>query len=383
MSSSQKEKSVRFSDTKTPPRSSPKLASGDAFHRKPLKKRKLKTDDVDRMNEDELDDIDEWSPDHDATEEDSFLNGISDRDLRKAKRIRLTKRVVGGVDNVDDDEDCGADVTRVDYRTSLAAEGIQVEPFNMDQERNDGSGYFDGDTYIFRKRDGDINEIDAWVEGLDNGEINEKDVQHNRIAMVREDQRRREKSNAVDERMDSWTEKDLYAKLLVHLQENETVMAALIRYGNMLQTSKSMKKGTSLDACGRMVAHDAFNDITEASSALLLKGKIDIYELKRSDIEVLQNSLQTATATVSLPTTYVQWEYKGNQDGQIHGPFSTEDILGWIRTGYFVGDTAVQIRSVQTTPPPLDSKSLRNKTQQLQRGEWMISDKVDFLNYLR
>jgi CD2 antigen cytoplasmic tail-binding protein 2 len=402
MSSSQKDKAVRFSDTTNGhPRSNSTMTSDDvAFNQKPLKKRKLKADDVDRMNEDELDDVDEWNPDDDETEGEGVLNGISEHDLIKAKRERRTKRVVGAVDPIDDD----GSATRIDYRTSLAAEGIQVEPFNMDQERNDGSGYFDGDTYIFRKRDDD-NEVDAWVEGLDNGEVNDNDVQHSQIAMVREDQRRQEKSKAMDERMDNWTENDLYTKLLLHLQENETVMSALIRFGNMFQTSKGRKKETSLDENGRRLAQDAFNDITEASSALLLKGKIDIYELKRSDIELLQSSLssgnntanETATkATLSFPKANVQWEYKGNHDGQIHGPFTTEEMLGWIRVGYFVGDTAVQVRTVQATPPSSDSKSLRedllsdlldddaeqDKTPQVQRGEWMISDKVDFVKYM-
>ena len=53
-------------------------------------------------------------------------------------------------------------------------EACPIEPFNMTSEREDGSGYFDGDTYVFRRGNPEEEE-DAWLDNLDqnNGNGNE------------------------------------------------------------------------------------------------------------------------------------------------------------------------------------------------------------------
>jgi len=48
----------------------------------------------------------------------------------------------------------------------------------------------------------------------------------------------------------------------------------------------------------------------------------------------------------------VQWEYRGNQDQQIHGPYTTDQMMGWIHAGYFVGEAAVDVR--RRVPPGVD-----------------------------
>ena len=402
------------------------------------KKRKLdKT--VDRRNEDELDDVDEWNPDDENGDEDNNddtnvkYQSVSDRDLRKAKSQRRIKRVVG--DNDDDDE--VDTTTRVDNRTSLAAEGYEVEPFNMDQEKNDGSGYFDGDTYVFRKRNDDDDEPDAWVDSLNDESTNtsggqtstDAAMRHDRIAMQREELRRKQLADDMDDRMDDWSEEDLYTKLLPHLEGNETIMGALVRYGQRFKVKNNANKNnsskvdaanTSNDAERRQIAQDSFNTITEAANALLLKGKIDIYDAKRIDIEaIIKSKLPPGTANTTetsdvvssnggnnAGTTTVQWEYQGNQDGAIHGPYSTEEMLGWLNAGYFVGPMAVQVRTIKAHPPtsklPRPEQSLQEdllsdlfnddendtaivptpEQPTVQRGEWILSDKIDFHRYI-
>ena len=409
---------------------------------RPVKKRKLEKTDH-RMNDDELDDVDEWNPDEDNDgddDDDGDNTGSidakykSDRDLREAKSQRRIKRVIG--DN-DDEVDT---TTRIDNRTSLAAEGYKVEPFNMDQERNDGSGYFDGDTYVFRKRNDEDDEPDAWVDSLndestksnDDEKQSEAAIRHDRIAMQRAELRRKQAVDEIDNRMDNWSEQDLYSKLLPHLEGNETIMGALVRYGQHFQMKNRNKSSTKVDAGvaatpkdaeRRQIAQDSFNILTEAANALLLKGKIDIYDTKRSDIEAIIQSTTQLEATHAAVTSdivlssnddgknaIVQWEYQGNQDGKIHGPFSTKEMLGWVNAGYFVGSMAVQVRTIMQPPP----KSLRDKsikedllkdlfnddddddngdthtngntsdqTPNLQRGEWILSDKVDFHKYIK
>jgi len=165
------------------------------------------------------------------------------------------------------------------------------------------------------------------------------------------------------------------------------------------------------------LAKDSFNDVTEAANALLLKGKIDIYQSQQSEIEAALTKIQQqqqkekqqqtpATATIvpapAKPPT-VQWEYRGSQDHQIHGPYSSQDMLHWIRAGYFVGPSAVQVRTVQVpVSKPVVAKSTQEdllsdlmddddddddkapaaQAQEVDRGEWQMSDKVDFSLYM-
>ena len=34
----------------------------------------------------------------------------------------------------------------------------------------------------------------------------------------------------------------------------------------------------------------------------------------------------------------VMWEYRGNEDGAIHGPYTSKQMMEWTSCGYFVGD---------------------------------------------
>ena len=52
------------------------------------------------------------------------------------------------------------------------------------------------------------------------------------------------------------------------------------------------------------------------------------------------------------PTEDVMWEYKGNEDGVIHGPYTSRQMLDWTSCGYFVGDSSVDIRRVLVRDPP-------------------------------
>ena len=76
-----------------------------------------------------------------------------------------------------DDDDDAVESTVIDTQTSLQAEeGVEIEPFHMKHEETDGSGYFEGDTYVFRSNIDDGGEADAWLDGIDSVQP----VQHRR-----------------------------------------------------------------------------------------------------------------------------------------------------------------------------------------------------------
>jgi hypothetical protein len=85
------------------------------------------------------------------------------------------------------------------------------------------------------------------------------------------------------------------------------------------------------------------------------------------------------------------WEYKGNQDHQIHGPYTTQEMVGWTQAGYFIGTQAVQIRTVAIGQAPKASMADEllsdlmddddDKEPLEVRGEWISSNDVNFMAY--
>lgn len=424
----------------------PSRAPAAADQRRPLKKRKLEEEVAERgIGDDLLDPVGDAGVDDDVDDDDEYGGGggvvASARELLDAKRERRTKRRSHAAADDDATATADDDATRIDHRTSLAAEGVPVEPFHMDQERSDGTGYFDGDTYVFRRRrDGDDEEPDAWLDGLDNaaaggagenGPMDVKTKQRQQRRRAQDDEEDTEDDGDDDGKskqspMDTWTERDLYAQLWAHLAAatDETVTAALVRCGTVLQPPPPKKPRRGIGAVPvataaavavspehRKAAQDSLNALTEAANALLLRGEMDVYQMRRSEIAALL-ALPAAPGVVVVPRRdddqgSVAWEYRGNQDGAIHGPYSSAEMLGWTRAGYFVGPAAVRVRTVQKAAPASTEVSLQEdllsdlmddgddddrvkssssediQPQGLVRGEWMVSDQIDFNKYVR
>jgi GYF domain len=318
---------------------------------------------IERFSQDEDDDIDEW-----VNDEDDDAGLPSERDLVNAKRNRRLKRQ--GQDFDDDSEDD----TSINNDTSLMAEktngdgddDIPVEPFNMKAESTDGSGYFEGDTYVFRrsKEDG---EPDAWFDSLNDG---------NKKATFA-----KPKVKVPDENdADDWTQEELYARILPLVSDSETILQALVRYGDLI---KRQPEGET-----RSLSQTALNDLTVASNALLLQGDVDIYQKTRKDI--MQMVPEQQEKPTQEPGPVVMWEYKGNQDHQIHGLYTTQEMVGWTQAGYFIGAQAVQIRTVTKGEAPKASMSDEllsdlmddDEKEPLEvRGEWVSSNDVNFMAY--
>lgn len=118
------------------------------------------------------------------------------------------------------------------------------------------------------------------------------------------------------------------------------------------------------------------------------------------------NSEQQRTASPKPPMCEVTWEYKGNEDGIIHGPYTSRQMLEWITCGYFIGESAVDIRRVGSASVSNKSKDgddakadvddlmadllddddddevAPKKNASSTTSCWMRSDEVDFSSYL-
>ncbi|KAJ0408756.1 hypothetical protein P43SY_001980 [Pythium insidiosum] len=169
---------------------------------------------------------------------------------------------------------------------------------------------------------------------------------------------------------------------------------------------------------------EQFDRITEAADFLMRIGEIDVYSQMKEEFvseEELIAQRQAQRAQSSMSAAYseeskseenppakveVMWEYKG-ADGQIHGPFSTSAFIAWQQQGYFVGDSAVDIRRLDTDGSTSDieakqptvsaeeelmkdfedsdeeeTKEDATKDAAASSNDWQRSDKVDFAKYL-
>lgn len=332
-----------------------------------------------RPNEDELDDIDDFDAD------DGEGGDVpSERELLEAKRQRRQGQVKGVV---------GEGSTHIDETTSLATEGVEIEPFHMREEESDGTGYFDGDTYVFRKNpDGGDEEPDAWLDSL----TDENGKQSADIAVQKESI-----ENDEDVKfMDRWTKEKLFSKILPLLRDTETVAQAVRRYGQLVKRKGRRKNGAfprkeeSQDS--ENVAKSCLNDLTGVANALLLKGEVGIYDITRNTILTLLPKERHHSSGGNQPKLApALWEYKGNQDDEVHGPYTTEQMIAWTGAGYFVGDQKVEIRTIREDPLPLSAKDdLLNDLldddeggnddvdQKFQKGPWQWSNEVNFSAYV-
>ncbi|CAJ1943196.1 unnamed protein product [Cylindrotheca closterium] len=327
-----------------------------------------------RLNEEEIDDLDDWKKEEIDGEEDI----PSERELLEAKRKRRRERAAG----VDADGR-----TQIDDSTSLATDGIQIEPFHMRREESDGAGYFDGDTYIWRKNDPN-DEPDAWLDSL--GDERNAVPSSKSILQPPKDT---ENTEDKPENLDGLTKEQLYLKVLPLINGTETVAQAVRRYGAVSKQSKlKSKKGDPSSTEDSKVAKSCLDDLTGAANALLLKGEVDIYDTRRQRILQVLSKHATVMEFPNKQQAPTDWEYKGNQDGQIHGPYTTQQMMGWMQAGYFVGLQKVRIRTIRkkTNSPEDDlmadlmddDEKADSQEDALEKGEWQWSDEINMKNYL-
>ena len=214
--------------------------------------------------------------------------------------------------------------------------GKEMSAFHLDDEREDGFFNEDGN-FVWRK---DPSAADAWLETI-------KDEDAEAAAAAAEERRALEERASGQE--DMMAEDEALDRCIAVVAAGETVQKALIRLGR------------SKDAAER----ERFERLSEAADALLGRGRLDVYGAKRETLggwlrEVRGGPTAEAeapsrkrprnsyfakpaagaaaaaavAAAAATPPDKVFWEYVG-EDGEVHGPFGTSQIVQWRAQGYF------------------------------------------------
>ena len=387
---------------------------------------------------------------------------VTNEDSPRHKRARVEHH-----EEVDEDQDERHYEIESDSKFSLMQENnggsdyVPIEPFHMRNEREDGTGYFDGDTYVFRRGKRHGEEDDAWLDDLEEQQEQQYGVvrKQQEEAFSDEDDSDRQATQMSD------SQKISVCRSLASLlssKTNETVAQALSRYGAIQkQQNKKIKKQPAWkkqllskhdngeqskikrdENEGKEETHLAkanIAQVSEMADALLVSGIHGIYDMSHEDLtnmvqklskslgvngdgqekksyfgdqckETNSNDVNSSLALAKETDTNITWEYKGNDDGQIHGPFTTEQMISWRSAGFFVGKQAVDIRVVQrqgggniSSSMPIqtkvkdgavddlmadlesDDEENSNKcTSDLAQGdtEWIRSDSINFSSYL-
>ncbi len=257
-----------------------------------------------------------------------------------------------------------------------------IEPFNLTAEREDGTGYFDGDTYVFRRNNGD-EEDDAWLENLNDEEgktLNSGRAPSSDFVATKK------KSESLNDQL---TKEEAYDKLIPLLSsDNETILQALGRYGTIVKREKKQNKKDS-------ASMKALTQLTELCNICMMKFDDggNIYDtnrlkmqafLEQSDKEATLkrkgvNGSPSPTKRLKVDNSsaevkkQINWEYRGNEDNLIHGPYSTQQMVEWIKAGYFVGSMAVDVRIVS------DKTSSAKIVDTNQKKEDTVNDLLDDL----
>lgn len=117
------------------------------------------------------------------------------------------------------------------------------------------------------------------------------------------------------------------------------------------------------------VDSEAFSKLTDLADALIVLGFSDIYDMEYDSLDAILST----------------WEYKG-QDGQVYGPYQGDQIVKWMKQGFFGGDGGVQMRKV--VPPSGERMSESEPSAKRARFEETksevsaLSNRDDLLNDL-
>uniref|UniRef100_V9L3Y8 CD2 antigen cytoplasmic tail-binding protein 2 n=1 Tax=Callorhinchus milii TaxID=7868 RepID=V9L3Y8_CALMI len=254
----------------------------------------------------------------------------------------------------------GQESATVDYE-----DGVQITPFNLDEEMEDG--HFDSEGNYFLKKEAVIR--DSWLDNIDWVRIKERPTPHNT------------QPESTDPLTDQRT---LLMDIVGVLQPGETVAKAIRRlgggkgvrgerrWGGKRKRRESGETGedggedggrqTELERltelADQMVGwghYEIYQESYEALSYRLRKGEgqrgsssppapapapadtLDMFATEVDEEKLREKSEGGVTQEESSALEEVKWEYKweNKRDVELHGPFTSSQMQEWVDEGYF------------------------------------------------
>ncbi|XP_046353706.2 CD2 antigen cytoplasmic tail-binding protein 2-like [Haliotis rufescens] len=237
-------------------------------------------------------------------QEDMFSEMEEKRPKEQLKETRFKGKHSLDSDEEDDDGDKyelldDEDIEGQEDGISDVVEGIQVTPFNMAEEMEEG--HFDKDgMFIFEKDKAQIR--DSWMDNIDWVKVKETQIKRDL---------KRSLSDS-DEELPPFDEKAVYAEILPMLQPGETIAKALRRIGGNQNLSASqrlkLKKQKKLENKNNSSTEDEAQErkarmakLTELADSFVSNGIMDIYEMTCEKITHTLKKMESQKVKFDVP----------------------------------------------------------------------------------
>jgi len=258
---------------------------------------------------------------------------------------------------------------------TLAADGdIQITPFNLKEEQQEGSFSKDGN-FVWNKKD-DIK--DAWLDDIDWVKVKQKskkDLEHEE-----------DEDDAEDSAQEAYNEISNYKQMVELMRPGESVAKSLRRLGgnkgfvSQSQRWKKKKVGAVEDPTEKENKEKMLKLTGLADAILSRSGNMEIYEetyegilfkIKTEEekkvgpktsipegideddaMDMFADSLDDKSEKIPKQgkkpeLDEVMWEFKWKvDDPELHGPHPSQTMLDWQEGGYF--SEGVLVRKVGT-----------------------------------
>ncbi|KAJ3395413.1 hypothetical protein HDU80_010351 [Chytriomyces hyalinus] len=252
-----------------------------------------------------------------------------------------------------------------DGEEDIAAGGVAIEPFNMNNEMEEG-GFDENFNYIRTLDEHAFH--DKWLGGISGDEI--------KRAKVASD-RQKARISAMDalEEEDA-DENSCWKTVLSFMKPKETVAGALKRLGGPKKIpawKKNQKKKPDSSTAEKEETPEAAEHRKKSLADLItvtdsLTGQYGRYDVMEQTYESLARVLRIANllddnwqpgdpvgSTKKSSGSKVMWEYKlSPESDDVHGPFPASQMLSWKENGFWENLESIQVRLVLSNSP-LDS----------------------------
>uniref|UniRef100_A0A146ZXW5 CD2 antigen cytoplasmic tail-binding protein 2 n=1 Tax=Fundulus heteroclitus TaxID=8078 RepID=A0A146ZXW5_FUNHE len=291
---------------------------------------------------------------------------------------------------LDTDDVEGQEGATIDYD-----EGVSITPFNLDEEMQEG--HFDSEGNYFIKKETQIK--DNWLDNIDWVKIKEQPFKKKKKGLAAkrkrragdedeaEEEKRREEQQAdqedeeeeetepAEDPLASYTQQQLTEAVIEMLQPGETVAAALRRLGGLGGRKKAKLREEKEPTEESKRDTEKLDRLTALADRLVGSGMFEIYQQTYEKLAYLMKSMTSKRPAVAQKRSgaegeeeedeldmfgdkfdekvteksenkdeegktvsdEVMWEYKweNEEKSEIYGPFSSEQMQGWVDEGYF------------------------------------------------
>ncbi|BEI90454.1 uncharacterized protein CcaverHIS019_0305240 [Cutaneotrichosporon cavernicola] len=280
------------------------------------------------------------------------VEGQEDLDNGEGKRFKRA-------DNEDSDSEAEEPGTGLD-----GSMGVEITPFNMKKEFEEGRFTEGGETYVENEKD-PHEQHDHWLDGADKDAIKKARRAHRERERVEREREARETELAVGEGSEE-REHQLMRNAVQLMERGETVLEALQRLGGEAETKRrkeevgKRKKSWAERQRERKAAmaidtadpeHGSpFGRLTAIVSSLQAIGQLDVYSLSREAVQRMLPREETASAAAPArpPSVNRAFQYRFSLaylrtlpedqrpvEREVFGPFSLLQLRGWKATGFF------------------------------------------------